>query len=72
MTELLQEAFEKVAKLSLEEQDAIAQWILAELASDRKWDEDFASSADLLNRLASEAIEDYAQGKTTPIKTNSL
>ncbi len=72
MTQLLQEAFEKVAKLSLEEQDAIAQWILAELASERKWDEDFASSADLLDRLASEAIDDYAQGRTTPIRPNKL
>jgi hypothetical protein len=72
MTELLQEAFEKVAKLPLEEQNAIAQWILAELASERKWDEDFASSVDLLDRLASEAIEDYAQGRTTPIKPSKL
>ena len=38
MTELLQEAFEEVAKLPPEEQNAIAQWILAELASERKWD----------------------------------
>jgi hypothetical protein len=72
LTELLQEAFEEVAKLPLEEQDAIAQWILAELASERKWDENFASSTDLLDRLASEAIEDYTQGRTTPIKPNRL
>jgi hypothetical protein len=72
MTELLQEAFDEVSKLPVEEQNTMAQWILAELASERKWDEDFASSADMLERLAAEALEDYEQGKTMAITPDKL
>ncbi|MEO8287639.1 MAG: hypothetical protein ABI670_14520 [Chloroflexota bacterium] len=72
MTELLQEAFEEASKLPQEEQDAMAQWILAELASERKWDEAFASSSDILAQLADAALEDYEQGRTTPIEPDKL
>ena len=72
MTELLQEAFDEVSKLPVEEQNTMAQWILAELASERTWDEDFASSADMLERLAAEALENYEQGKTMAITPDKL
>ena len=42
MTKLLKKAFEEAAKLPDEDQDTLAQAVLAELASERRWDELFA------------------------------
>ena len=56
MTQLLQEAFERVAKLSQEEQNKFARFLLAALESDQRWAELFErpESEDLLERLADE------------------
>lgn len=64
MTKLLEQAFSKVSKLSEQDQDAIAEIVLAELASEERWDELFASSQDLLSELAEEALAEHAAGKT--------
>lgn len=68
MTQLLETAFAKAAKLPEEEQDAIAEIVLAELASEERWNDLFASSQDLLSELAEEAISEYKKGKTQPIE----
>ena len=44
MTRLLEEAFAKVSKLPEGEQDAIAAWLLQELASEQRWQKLFAES----------------------------
>ena len=54
MTVLLEKAFAEVARLSDPEQDALASWILEEIASERRWDAAFADSRDLLQEMASE------------------
>jgi hypothetical protein len=55
MTKLLQKAFEEAAKFPEGEQDALAQILLEELASKRRWEELFAGSQDLLTELADQA-----------------
>jgi hypothetical protein len=37
----------------------VAAWILEELASERRWQEAFARSADVLERLADEALAEH-------------
>jgi predicted amidophosphoribosyltransferase len=64
MTELLEQAIAKLKTQPVDQQDAIATLILAELEDDRRWDESFARSPDLLARLAAEAMEEYHSGKT--------
>ena len=64
MTELLEKAFAEAAKLPEETQDRIATQLLQELADDAKWDESFAASADELERMASDALEDFRAGRT--------
>src|SRR5436305_871456 len=64
MTKLLEEAFAEAAKLSAQEQDALAAVILDELASERRWDQAFADSADLLAQLADQALAEHRAGKT--------
>jgi hypothetical protein len=67
MTELLQKAFDEAAKLPREEQDALASWVLDELASEARWTDAFAKSQDKLARLAEEARAEFRQGKTKPL-----
>jgi hypothetical protein len=59
MTELLTKALAKVAKLPDAAQDHIAALILAELESERRWDELFAKSEDLLTKMAEEALAEF-------------
>ncbi|MGY2976625.1 hypothetical protein ACVWYZ_002566 [Thermostichus sp. MS-CIW-37] len=56
MTELLEKAISKLKALPTEEQNAIASLILDELEDDQRWEESFASSADMLAKLGAEAI----------------
>ena len=64
MTKLLEKAFQEAAKLSEEEQDVLARAVLDELASERRWDELFEGSPDLLEDLAREALEEHRAGRT--------
>ena len=64
MTKLLEEAFAEASKLPVQEQDALAAVILEELASERRWDQAFANSADLLAQLADQALAEHRAGKT--------
>ena len=66
MTKLLERAFAEAAKLSDVEQNAIAKWLIEELTAERKWEEAFANSQDVLDRLADEALEEHKKCKTVP------
>ncbi len=64
MTSLLEKAFKEAAKLPDLEQNIIAKRVLDELSAEKKWEESFAESEDILSTLADEALEDHKQGKT--------
>jgi hypothetical protein len=72
MTEILQQAFEKASQLSPEQQDAVGAWLLWELKSEQRWDELFARSPELLQRLAAEAIAEDDAGLTEPLDPDAL
>ena len=74
MTQLLQEAFERVSKLPQEEQDRFAQFLLAALESDQRWAELFArpESEDLLDRLADKTLAAHRAGWTQPVNIGEL
>jgi hypothetical protein len=72
MTELLEKAMAEAAKLPAEEQDAFAAWILGELESERRWDELFARSQDMLAEMAAEARREYRAGLTEPLDPDRL
>jgi hypothetical protein len=68
MTKLLQKAFDEASKLPEVEQDALGRMLLEELASERRWEELFAGSHDLLAELADEALAellDFASRRGT-------
>jgi transcription initiation factor TFIIIB Brf1 subunit/transcription initiation factor TFIIB len=55
MTELLEKAFSEASKLSSEEQDKFATWMLDELASEQRWESAFSNSDNALAELANES-----------------
>ena len=58
MTKLLEKAFAQAARLPVGEQDAFAEFVLAELQSEKRWAKAFAASQDELASLAREAAAD--------------
>jgi hypothetical protein len=72
MTEILQQAIDKALQLPPEQQNAVGAWLLWELESERRWDELFARSPELLERLAAEAIAEDDAGLTEPLDPDAL
>lgn len=64
MTKLLQEAFDAAAKLSPEEQDLLAMWLLAEIVAEDEFDRKIAETAHKLTPLAEEALAKHRAGQT--------
>jgi hypothetical protein len=71
MTRLLEKAFEEASKLPEEDQDALAEMLLNDLASEERWTEAFAKSQDKLALLAEEALIEFKEGKTKLIEEGS-
>ena len=64
MTDLLRRAFDVASRLPEDEQNAVAQWLLAELASEERWGERFAETQGALGMLAREALDEHERGET--------
>jgi hypothetical protein len=71
VTRLLEKAFEEASKLPEEDQDALAEMLLYDLASEERWTEAFAKSQDKLALLAKEALTEFKEGKTKLIEEDS-
>jgi hypothetical protein len=67
MAQAFEEALTAVAQLSEEEQSRLGEWIFAELAAERAWNERFAGSSDMLASMAKDALAEYARGQTTDL-----
>ena len=69
MTELLQQAFDRASELPESQQDKSARFLLAELDSERRWDEllSLPESDDLLDRWADDALDAHKAGRTRPL-----
>ena len=67
MGNLLEKVITETAKLPDEEQEAFAAFMLAELESERRWEELFAKSQGLLAQMAEEAREEYRAGLIEPL-----
>jgi hypothetical protein len=68
MTKLLEKALNRVAKLSDSAQDEIAQIIINEIESEKKWDVKFAKSPSLLEKMAMVALTEHRSGKSRAMK----
>lgn len=72
MTDLLKRAFDAASRLPEDEQNAVAKWLLAELASEERWEERFADTRGGLSMLAREALDEYKRGETEELDPGSL
>lgn len=72
MTKLLQKAFDEASKLPEGEQDELGRLLLEELASERRWQELFAGSPDLLAELADQALAEHRAGRTEKLDPEKL
>jgi hypothetical protein len=72
MTDLLQKAISEAKKRSSKEQDALAQLILDEIASEQRWEDKFANSGDELSKLADEALAEHIAGRTHKLDPDTL
>ena len=72
MTVMLERAFARARRLSEKHQDVIAALILEEIEDEARWDAAFASSHDVLEKLAAEAEEEGRQGLTETLDPDAL
>ncbi len=67
MTWLLENALEKVGKLSEDEQNAIASQILETLEDEEAWRKKLARNPAKLRALAEKALNEHRRGETRPL-----
>lgn len=74
MSPLMERAFSEAGQLPEADQEAIAAIILQEIESERRWDELFArpESADLLARMADQALAGMRAGRAKKLDLNDL
>ena len=72
MTRLLEEALKRASELPPEDQDALAAIVLDELASDKRWSQQFSRTRRELSALADEALKEHRTGKTEPLDPDGL
>ena len=74
MSQLMDQAFLKIKQLPEADQEAIASIILQEIESDRRWDDLFArpESANLLSRMADDALVEVRAGRARKLDVNEL
>jgi len=69
---IVDEAIKELKSYSPVEQNKIAKWLLEELKSDRKWDNSFSESENILEQLANETLEEERKGETTVFEPEKL
>jgi hypothetical protein len=72
MAKLLEKAIAEAKKLPESDQEAIGAWLLAEIESEKRWDELFAHPSAVLERMADEALREHEAGLTTPLNPEEL
>ena len=72
MTQLLEKAFAEIEKLPDIEQNAMAKWLLNEIASEKRWDKAFAGSEGAVEKLADEALREHKKKRTQPLDPDRL
>lgn len=72
MTKQLKRAFSEASKLSPEEQNILAEWLLTELSSEKRWSKLFANSQDVLATMGQKALDEHRKGKTQELDPEKI
>jgi hypothetical protein len=70
MVAALEKAFEQARKLPDAQQEKLAAIVLDEIASEKRWAEQFGGSQDALLKLADAARAEFDAGKTKAVKSS--
>ena len=68
MSDTFTQAFEIASKLPAKDREALGALLLQEMQSEKRWAKLFASSQDMLAKLADQALAEHQAGKTKPWK----
>ncbi len=72
MTRTLQRAVKRIAALPAREQDAMARWMLRELADEARWDRNLSRSRAAVGRKARAALAEHKDGRTRRLDPDRL
>jgi hypothetical protein len=72
MAKLLEKAITEARKLPESDQEAIGAWLLAEIESEKRWDELFSRPSAIIDRMADEALREHEAGLTQPLDPDEL
>ncbi len=72
MATLLDRAISEISKLPKRERNRIVRWLLQEIAAQRRWEEAFEGTTDVLDRLAGEALDEHRRGRSKPLDPDRL
>lgn len=72
MSALLEKAIDQARRLPSDQQDALAAIVPAEIDDETRWDNTFADSQDVLERMANQADEEDRRGWTKPLDPDDL
>ncbi len=72
MTKLLEQAVARARELPEAEQDAIAQIVIDEIESERRWDELLAKSPEKLRKFADRAWAEHEAGGSQELDPDQL
>jgi hypothetical protein len=62
----------QLKKLPQADQQALANWLKAEISDEQKWQRSFAASRKRLGELADEALTEYSAGLTQVLDPDKL
>ena len=66
MNVTLKTAIDRLASLPEEEQELFANWLMAELDDEARWQAMFDASLPRLKQMADEALAEHKRGETKP------
>lgn len=72
MTELLKRAFDEASQLPEDQQDWLAGLLLTEIRVERKWDQLFECSPEILKKMAADALLEDERGKTVELDPDRM
>ena len=66
MNTTLETVIGRIASLPDDEQQRFADWLVAELDDEARWQAKFAASIPLLEKMSDEALAEHQRGETKP------
>lgn len=67
MNAILEAAINRITSLPDDEQERFANWLVAELDDENRWQKRFSESIPLIKQMADDALAEHERGETEPM-----